>query len=155
MESIKYKLVYKNYSSNKSDILGKVFVKNNKNKGKLIINNKKYNLSEFITTEDIKSDKIKIVLIVSKDLCKMDYMFYNCNSLLNLSIIDDKENYDDDEPEELLYQFDDFFEYDINYNNKDDHPIYQNNKKNDLENNYPTITSKESFGSLDKSALFF
>ena len=75
MESIKYKLVYKKYSSNKSDILGKVFVKNNKNKGKLIINNKKYNLSEFITTEDIKSDKIKIVLIVSKDLCKMDYMF--------------------------------------------------------------------------------
>ena len=45
-------------------ILGKDFVKNNKNKGKLIINNKKYKLEEFIKGEwGSYKMKINIILI--------------------------------------------------------------------------------------------
>ena len=53
MEVERYKMIYtKNLSTLFENdyirILGNDFVKNNKNKGKLIINNKKYKLKEFI-----------------------------------------------------------------------------------------------------------
>ena len=63
MEAKIFKMIYKNinkkdnkeklknYKENKEvklKILGEQFVKNNKNKAKLIVNNKKYNLEQFI-----------------------------------------------------------------------------------------------------------
>ena len=53
--------------SDKMRILGNDFVKKNKNKGKLIINNKKYKLKEFINDKEIKDDRIKINMILSKN----------------------------------------------------------------------------------------
>ena len=64
-------------------ILGHEFVKNNENKAKLIINNKKYNLKGF------NNDKIKIIIILSKDIANISYMFMNCSKLLEISIYDD------------------------------------------------------------------
>ena len=53
------KKLYKEIKSDNIRILGKDFVKNNKNKGKLIINNKKYKLKEFININEIKNDITK------------------------------------------------------------------------------------------------
>ena len=54
-EEFKYKFIFdspeiidKENQSDNIRLLGEDFVKNNKNKGKLIINNKKYKLKEFI-----------------------------------------------------------------------------------------------------------
>ena len=41
-------------------ILGEYFCRNNKNKGKIIINNKKYYLKEFIEIKNMKEKRIKI-----------------------------------------------------------------------------------------------
>ena len=54
------------------------FVKNNKNKGKLIINNKKYKLTKFINVKEFKDDIIKINMILSKELSNISHLFENC-----------------------------------------------------------------------------
>ena len=69
---------------NKSDnirFLGKDFVKNNKNKGKLIINNKKNKLKEFINRNEIEDNKIKINMILSKELLNISHIFEKCYRL--------------------------------------------------------------------------
>ena len=87
-EELKLKLPYivRNIidEENKSDnirLLGKDFLKNNKNKGKLIINNKKYELKEFINSNEIKGDKIKIYMILIKELPNISHIFDNCYKL--------------------------------------------------------------------------
>ena len=67
-------------------ILGKYFCRNNKNKGKLIINNKKSELKEFINIENIKKEQIKIKMLLNKNLYNKSYMFKDCKSLLELKI---------------------------------------------------------------------
>ena len=63
MEIELYKMKY-NIGENSKDIriLGDIFVKNNINKGALIINNKKVSLKNIIRANDIKNNKIKIIL---------------------------------------------------------------------------------------------
>ena len=70
-------------------ILGHDFVKNNKNKAKLIINNKKYRLKELVNNKGFNNDKIKINMILSKDISNISNMFKNCVKLLEISIEDD------------------------------------------------------------------
>ena len=70
-------------------ILGHDFVKFNKNKAKLIINNKKNGLKEFINNNKLTNDKIKINILLSKDLSKVNNIFKNCIKLLEFSIYDD------------------------------------------------------------------
>ena len=62
-------------------ILGNEFVKNNKNKGKLIINNKKYNLKESINSKEIKDSIVKINMILIKELSNFSHLFENCKEL--------------------------------------------------------------------------
>ena len=52
-------------------------MKNNKNKAKLIINNKKYSLKEFVNNKEF--NKMKINMILSKDMSDMSHMFKNFN----------------------------------------------------------------------------
>ena len=66
-------------------ILGKHFVKNNRNKGKLIIKNKKYNLKEIFKINKDINENIKIVMILSTELSNASYMFQDCISLIELS----------------------------------------------------------------------
>ena len=70
-------------------ILGHDFVKNNKNKAKLIINNKKYGLKDLVNYKEFTNDKIKINMILSKDISNISHMFKNCVKLLEISIDDD------------------------------------------------------------------
>ena len=74
MEMTRYQMKYiiksllYNYSLN---ILGKDFVKNNRNKAKLIIENKKYYLKEYIELNNIKKLELKIDILLSKDICNI------------------------------------------------------------------------------------
>ena len=90
-------------------ILGNNFVKNNKNKGKLIMNNKKCRLKELIYNKCFGVDKIKINMILNKGISNISHMFKNCVKLLEISIKDSIINIDEESYEEL-------FDYNIDYN---------------------------------------
>ena len=82
-------MLYENKKNiGKLRILGDYFCRNNKNKGKLIINNKKYYLKEFIEIKNMKEERIKIKMIINNLLYNKSYMFNDCKSLLELTIND-------------------------------------------------------------------
>jgi len=76
---IKEQTIIEELASNKIRILGHDFVKNNKNKAKLIINNKKHKLEEFINiNKNIKEfgvDKLKIGIILYNGLSNISCFF--------------------------------------------------------------------------------
>ena len=73
-------------------ILGDEFVKNNKNRGKIIINNKKYQIKEFIKIKiNNNNEKLKIGIILNKNLYNFSFMFKDCESLIKF-YYDDYEN---------------------------------------------------------------
>ena len=91
MEVEIYKLEFSlQKNANASRVLGEYFVKNNRNKGKLIINNKKFILNEVISLNIIKQNKVKVILI--KKLYNKSCMFKDCESLKLISrvLIDNK-----------------------------------------------------------------
>ena len=73
-------------------VLGQEFIRNNKNKGKFIIKNKKYDLIEFIDTTNIEEDKIKIKLVLKDNIYDKSCMFKDCESLIKFSINTDVNN---------------------------------------------------------------
>ena len=86
MEYEIYKMTYQiKNSSNGLRILGNDFATNNGNKGKLIINNKKYYLKDFILVNEIIVNKIKMILDIN--IYNKGSMFKNCESLISLSKI--------------------------------------------------------------------
>ena len=78
-------------------ILGEYFCRNNKNKGKLIINNKKSEIKEFINIENINKEQIKIKMLLNNNLYNKSYMFKDCETLLKLEINNDEEYIEDNE----------------------------------------------------------
>ena len=109
-------------------ILGKEFVKNNKNKGKLILNNKKVSLKDKISAKDINNNKI--LMILNESVNNRSYIFKDCEllvsleSLINLSIdnhpeiltieenltqkVDNNYNVNEGQEESTIYSFKDF-----------------------------------------------
>ena len=67
-------------------ILGDHFIINNKNKAKLIINNRKSNLSEFIEIINLYEEEIKLKMVLNKNIYNKSYMFKDCKNLFELSI---------------------------------------------------------------------
>ena len=65
-------------------IFGKDFVNNNKNKCKIIINDKENELIEEYNIKDNSKDKLEIKLIDIDNITNMCDMFYECSSLSNL-----------------------------------------------------------------------
>ena len=86
--NIQTMLYKKEKNSGDLRILGEYFCRNNKNKGKIIINNKKYYLKEFIEIKNMKEKRIKIKMLINKNLYDKSYMFKDCESLLELTIND-------------------------------------------------------------------
>ena len=113
-------------------ILGHDFVKNNKNKAKLIINNKKYGLKDLVNYKEFINDKIKINMILSKDISNISHMFKNCVKLLKISIDDDFININD----EKFYKFEEFFDYNNDYNEDIYEDIYEDYCDNNHDNFY-------------------
>ena len=82
------------YKINKNDetikVLGEDFVKKNKEKCKFLINEKKYDISEYIKPSDynINKDVNEFIVILtdfkSETFTDLSYMFYNCKSLTSL-----------------------------------------------------------------------
>ena len=146
MEMEIYKMFYKKgKNSNNLRILGEDFAKNNKNKGKLIINNKKIALENYIYLEEDKLIKIKMVL--SKNIYNKSRMYKNCETLEKLSLL----SFDDDikqlqnveknieiefnrqnmKDEEESFSSNNSI-YDDNLAYKDDFPLYNNIKIDDF-----------------------
>ena len=132
---------------NKSDnirLLGKDFVKNNKNKGKLIINNKKYKLKEFINAKEFNGDKIKINMILSKELSNISHIFDNCYKLKEIFFCDDTRFIDDKGPH-LIEEYNDYDnDIYIDYNenipdNCSEHSLYKNIRTDDIYSNCSEI----------------
>ena len=89
MEVEKYKMIYKIDKNNgNSRILGELFVKNNKNKLKLIINNKQCKLKDIISIKNIKGDKFKIKVISCNNIFNKSFMFKDCISLIQIKLLD-------------------------------------------------------------------
>ena len=76
---------YKNRKEKSIKIFGNKFVKNNKNKCKIIYNGKEQELKSSILIEERNVyEYIEINLIVYKEIINMNSMFNNCSSLLSL-----------------------------------------------------------------------
>ena len=80
-------LVY-DIKKNNSDvkIFGKEFVINNKKNGYMLINNKKYEISEFFNLKEFNKDNNKLVikLIEIKKFTDLNHMFSLCKSLISI-----------------------------------------------------------------------
>ena len=101
-----YKATYKTETNSCNlRILGEEFVKNNRNKIKLIINNKIVSVRDKIFVQN--STKIKIIIISTRFIKNKKCMFKDCESLESLTELS-KENYseylqkEDNEIQEVL-----------------------------------------------------
>ena len=75
-------IIYKNTEDKR--IFGELFVKNNKGKCYLQINNKKYDLCEYLPLKDNENEIIEIRLIKNKKIVNLSSMFRGCSSLSSL-----------------------------------------------------------------------
>ena len=83
--NILYNIKKEDIIKRKIRILGQNFVKNNKNKCKMIINKKESELMEEFNINNEKIIEIKLIKIAI--ITDMSYMFYGCSSLSSLSDI--------------------------------------------------------------------
>ena len=137
-------------------VLGHDFVKNNKNKAKLIINNKKYSLKEFIDSKDFFNDKIKINMILIKELSNISHLFKDCFKLQELSIYDNTINIDDEI--EKIEQHNDYDIYNIDGSKDSSYydNFYKNLKKdNTYQSNSEIINLEEIETNKDKSTISY
>ena len=100
------------FNKSKLRILGENFCRNNKNKGKLIINNKKSSMKDTIPAN---KNKIKISLLLNKNISNKSEMFKDCKYLQTISIIDTSKNSEDIQ-NEYLYEFEEKKEQEKNIN---------------------------------------
>ena len=89
-KNIIFELTYKN--KGKTKILGREFIKRNRNRCSIIYNNCEFELKEYFEDIDINynhKDLIKLKLLLIHNIINMSYMFYDCSSLISLSINND------------------------------------------------------------------
>ena len=98
--SIYFKLVYKlsNDATKLTRIFDEYFIKRNKNRAKIIFNNKEYPLKEYFEEIDKKykpAEKITIILKCFHNILNFRFMFLDCDNLLSMSEYSkvDKEQY--------------------------------------------------------------
>ena len=158
MEVVKYIMEYKIEDKSKNlRILGDIFVENNKNKGVLVINNKKFPLISIISINDLKKNKIQIIL--SKNFNNRAGMFKNCESLESLSqIIDDNKIIEEDlESNECINENNNNFSKNTtdNIEDSDRSGIFNmSNESTFLENNFSTIENPTQIESLTFTSDF-
>jgi surface protein len=75
-------------NNNNIKIFGNKFVKNNKDKLKIINSNKEYELSEYFDINNNNDEILEIKLKNINNITNASYMFYGCSSLLLLPNID-------------------------------------------------------------------
>ena len=93
MDLERYKMIYKlKNSKDNLRLLGKEFVENNKNKGVIVINNKKYNLTEFNPIINYNKEELKIYLILKQKNFNKSCMFAECFSLISIYIYENNKS---------------------------------------------------------------
>ena len=114
MKAEKYRMIYElKKEDNIIRIIGKEFHKKNNNKGRIIYNNKKINLSEgLFHLINIKNDYLKIQMTLRMDCCNKSCMFKDCSSLIHLKFDNDISN--DEFKDISIYDKN----IDIDFNNK-------------------------------------
>ena len=143
MEIEIFKMQYKKEKNiNNLRIFGEEFIKNNRNKGLLIINNKKikFPLKGIISLDEIKKSTIKMIL--TKYISNKSYLFNNCESLESIS--------------QLFFHDNEEIKDDNKDNNKYNKIIIDNKQTeifNSIDNDFSysgTYTYKESFGTISE-----
>jgi len=81
-------IIYKiSKDEEKIKIFGNKFVKNNKNKCKIIHEKKEYNLEEYFDIDkENNNNTLEIELKINDDIIDMSYMFESCTSLIFINI---------------------------------------------------------------------
>ena len=87
-ENIYFEISYKSkeYNKEKIRIFGRIFVKNNKDKCKIIYNKKIFELKEYFHDIDNNynnNDPIKLILCLDINITDMSFMFSGCDSLIS------------------------------------------------------------------------
>jgi len=78
-------IIYKTDKEGNENIFGDKFVENNKNNIELIING---NISNLIKEYTLKKGENNIKIIIKNKIVNLEYMFYNCKSLINIKELD-------------------------------------------------------------------
>ena len=153
MEVEIYKMTFKKRNNaNELIILGEEFVKNNKNKGFLIIDNKKIKLNSKYDISNVNFSQKKIKLVLNRNIYNKSCMLKNCESLesfIPFSIEEeinsedqdenrDKENIEEDELNESFQS------------DNDEHPMYKNCNFFDL-----SITSQQNEDINSNSTILY
>jgi surface protein len=133
----KYLLYYSmEQVEDKIKIFGSIFVKNNRNKCKIIFNNKKYELQEELDINDLDIDVFSIIIVGVNNISDFSYMFHECDNLIKIEILND------DDIDDIL---DDNI-YSANENMEDLIPVINNhNIINDIVCGISIKDSSESF----------
>ena len=97
---IKYKIIE---GEEKIKIFGNHFVKNNKNKCKIICEKKEYDLMEYFYINNFNKNILEIELKINDDIKDMSFMFENCTSLIYFS----NNNWNTNNVSDLSYLFKD------------------------------------------------
>ena len=135
------------------NILGKDFVKYNINKGKLIIENKKYNLMENIQLNNFKKSKLKIDILLNKDICLLSCMFKDCESLFKFSINDKTKNKKINYDITYIEKNDNEIAYNINKLDEEKGDLYESFKDNIVYCKLSEISKKEESSDEDSLEL--
>jgi len=77
-------IIYDINNQNNIRIFGSNFLKNNKNKCKMIINNKEYKITNEYKVKSNDNSKLQIKLKEIDNVTNMSYMFSGCSSLSSL-----------------------------------------------------------------------
>ena len=85
-DSVTFELEYKATNHNQIKLFDSDFVNKNKDKCKIIYNEKEYDLMEYFTFDNNynHNDSIKIQLRINNNITDISYMFSNCKELLSI-----------------------------------------------------------------------
>ena len=150
---MKYKIDKSLVDNNNLKILGKTFVKNNRNKAKLIIENKKYNLKDFNKLNNFKKSELKIDILLRQDISNISYMFNKCESLLEILMKNNIQN------KEINYNFSEIeknknnFEYNIYKIDENKGTLYEGLGDIKFYSEYSEISEKEV--SSETESMYF
>ena len=160
MEVEIYKMVYKiNKYMRDISILGREFVINNNSKGKLIINNRKFPLIDNIPLDKFEEDRLKIRMILNKNIYNKSGMFKYCRNLLELYIDEEFKSFENIEEDIEIIKFNKTieFEKEENLNGLLDINMEKNflfdKIEDDIKNSDEISEKKEEYS--NKSILYF
>ena len=144
MEIEIFKMKYKIENSSEGlIILGEDFVKNNRNKGKLIIGYRKCIMEATLSIDNLKKNKIKMIL--NKNIYNKCCMFKNCVSLESLFLLS-IDNY-------VKYLLNEDYEENSIFEEEDHEQILENKEDHSLEDSYKDIDNSSILYNITTNEL--